>query len=80
VRPVAAKLGLSTAEAALRWSSHHSQLKKELGDAVIIGASSAKQLEENLTNLDKGPLPEEMVKAFDDGWAVAKSVAKPYFH
>src|SRR5262249_32864364 len=48
VRPAANRLGLSTAEAALRWITHHSELKKEFGDAVIIGASSAAQLKENL--------------------------------
>ncbi|RFU79639.1 aflatoxin b1 aldehyde reductase member 3 [Trichoderma arundinaceum] len=79
VRPVAAKLGISTAEAALRWSLHHSLMKKEHGDAVIIGASSAQQLKENLTNLEKGPLPDELVAAFDEGWAVAKAVCRPYF-
>lgn len=79
VRPVAKKLGLTTAEAALRWVNHHSLMKRENGDAVIIGASSAAQLEENLTNLEKGPLPEEMVKAFDEGWAIAKAVCAPYF-
>jgi aflatoxin B1 aldehyde reductase len=79
VRPVAARLGLTTTEAALRWVSHHSLMKKEHGDAVIIGASSVKQLEENLRNLGKGPLPEEMIRAFDEGWAVAKSVCTPYF-
>ncbi|KAI0129070.1 NADP-dependent oxidoreductase domain-containing protein [Xylariales sp. AK1849] len=79
VRPVAAKLGISTAEAALRWVSHHSNLKRGFGDAVIIGASSARQLTENLENLTKGPLPAELVKAFDEGWAGAKSVVKPYF-
>jgi len=80
VRPVAKKLGMTTAEAAVRWVEHHSLMKKEHGDAIIIGASSAKQLEENLENLDKGPLPEEMVKAFDEGWEIAKTVCKPYFH
>ena len=54
-------------------------MKREYGDAVIIGASSAAQLEENLTNLEKGPLPEEMVKAFDEGWAIVKGVCGPYF-
>lgn len=80
VRPVAKKLGLSTAEAALRWVSHHSLLKKEHGDAIIIGASSASQLEENLVNLEKGPLPEELLEAFDKGWEIVKGVSKPYFH
>lgn len=79
IRPVAKKLGMTTAEAAVRWASHHSLLKREYGDAVIVGASSAAQLEENLTNLEKGPLPDEMVQAFDEGWAVVKSVCSPYF-
>ncbi|KAL7935905.1 NADP-dependent oxidoreductase domain-containing protein [Trichoderma chlorosporum] len=79
VRPVAAKLGIPTAEAALRWSLHHSLMKSEYGDAIIIGASSAQQLKENLTNLEKGPLPDELVAAFDEGWAIAKQVSKPYF-
>ncbi|KAH8799778.1 NADP-dependent oxidoreductase domain-containing protein [Xylogone sp. PMI_703] len=79
IRPLAKKLGMTTAEAALRWANHHSAMKKKYGDAVIIGASSAMQLEENLTSLDKGPLPEEMVKAFDEGWKITKPIAKLYF-
>ncbi|SLM39061.1 aldo keto reductase protein [Lasallia pustulata] len=76
IRPVAKKLGMTTAEAAVRWASHHSLAKREYGDAVIIG--SAAQLEENLTNLEKGPLPEEMVKAFDEGWAILNGICAPY--
>jgi aflatoxin B1 aldehyde reductase len=79
VRPAAKKAGLTTAEAALRWITHHSALKKEFGDAIIIGASSAAQLEENLVNFEKDPLPEEVVKAFDEGWEIVKAVCKPYF-
>lgn len=80
VRPVARRLGMTTAEAAVRWASHHSLMRREHGDAVIIGASSAAQLEENLTNFEKGPLPEEMVQAFDEGWAIAKGACSVYFH
>ncbi|KAF8852508.1 keto reductase [Acephala macrosclerotiorum] len=79
IRPVAKRLGMTTAEATLRWSSHHSLMKREYGDAVIIGASGAEQLEENLTNLEKGPLPDEMVKAFDEGWAIVKGVCGSYY-
>lgn len=79
IRPVAQKLGMTTAEAALRWASHHSLLKSEYGDAVITGASSAAQLEENLASLKNGPLPDEMVKAFDEAWALVKSSATLYF-
>ena len=80
IRPAAEKLGLTTAEAAVRWVNHHSLMKKEHGDTIIIGASSAQQLEENLTNLEKGPLPDELVKAFDEGWAIVKGSCKPYYH
>lgn len=79
IRPAAKKLGMTTAEAALRWLHHHSLMKPEHGDAIIIGASSAKQLEENLTNLAKGPLPDEMVQAFDRAWDIVKPVCMPYY-
>jgi aflatoxin B1 aldehyde reductase len=71
--------GLTEAEAALRWISHHSLLSKEHGDAIIIGASSTKQLEENLTNLEKGPLPDDIVAALDKAWLEVKAVCNPYF-
>ncbi|KAI1773867.1 NADP-dependent oxidoreductase domain-containing protein [Hypoxylon cercidicola] len=79
IRPAAGKLGMTTAEAALRWLHHHSLMKPEQGDAIIIGASSAKQLEENLTNLAKGPLPDEMLEAFNRAWDIVKPVCMPYY-
>ena len=56
VRGVAEKHGLTLAEVALRWVSNHSQMKRDKGDAVIIGASSIAHLEQNLIALEKGPL------------------------
>lgn len=53
LRPVAKKHGLTEAECALRWMTHHSQLKKELGDAIIVGASSVKHMEENMVDLER---------------------------
>ncbi|KAB8228298.1 NADP-dependent oxidoreductase domain-containing protein [Aspergillus alliaceus] len=79
IRPVAHKHGITTAEAAVRWANYPSSMKKEYSDVVITGASSAVQLEENLTNLEKGPLPLELVKAFDEGWAIVTGVCGPYF-
>lgn len=79
IRPLAQKLGIPTAEAALRWMNHHSAIKKEYEDAVITCASSARQLEENLISLTKGPLPEELVQAFDEGWKATKGAAAMYF-
>jgi aflatoxin B1 aldehyde reductase len=80
LRPVAKKHGLSEAECALRWVTNHSLMKREYGDAIIIGASSARQLDENLANLEKGPLPDDVIKAFDEAWAKVKGVCASYFH
>lgn len=80
LRPVVKKHGITEAEAALRWIANHSLLKREFGDAIIIGASSAKQLDENLANLEKGPLPDDVLQAFDEGWAKVKGVSADYFH
>ena len=44
---------------ALRWVSHHSLLKREHGDNILIGASSVAHLGDNLVDLEKGPLPDE---------------------
>jgi len=80
LRPVAKKHGLTEAECALRWLSHHSFLKKDNGDAVIIGASSTRHLEENLVDLEKGPLPEEVVRELDAGWEKTRVVSGKYWH
>jgi aflatoxin B1 aldehyde reductase len=39
VKPVAEQSGLTMAEVALRWMTHHSQLGKKYPDAILIGAS-----------------------------------------
>ena len=82
VEPVAEKHGLTLLEIALRWTVHHSALKTRVkggNDGVIIGVSNFGQLESNLKDLEKGPLPEEVVKVLDDAWLVAKPVSPPYF-
>ena len=70
VSPVVAKNNLTLLETALRWCTHHSMLKLKDGgnDGIIIGVSSLKQLEGNLADCEKGPLPEEVVKALDEAW------------
>jgi aflatoxin B1 aldehyde reductase len=80
IREAAEKQGLNVGECALRWMMHHSQLNGEHHDAVIIGASSAKQLESNLGDLEKGPLPEDVVKALDDGWELVRGRVYKYWH
>jgi len=75
------KAGLTMIETALRWMVHHSALKiKDGNDGVIVGVSSAAQLEDNLKNLEKGPLPDEVVKALDEAWQETKAETAPYWH
>jgi aflatoxin B1 aldehyde reductase len=60
--------GMTESETALRWMMHHSQLNREFGDKVIIGASSKEQLEMNLSDFEKGALGEKVVQALDKQW------------
>lgn len=70
-------------ETALRWCMHHSALRtraKGGNDGIIIGASSVEQLESNLKDFEKGPLPEDVVEALDKAWMIRKASAPPYWH
>ena len=71
--------GLDPISAALRWLTHHSQLKAERNDGVIIGASSLEQLRQNLTALTEGPLPTDVLTAIDDAALKAQPKWPPYF-
>jgi aflatoxin B1 aldehyde reductase len=55
-------------------------MRRENGDKVIVGASSVRHLEENLADLEKGALPEEVVDALEKAWSVAKGVVPKYWH
>lgn len=81
VEQAAEKHGLSMIEIALRWTVHHSALKiKDGNDGILIGVSSVAQLDDNLNNLEKGPLPEGVVKALDEAWEASKGDSVPYWH
>ena len=82
IEPVAQKHNLTLLEIALRWTVHHSDLKTRVkggNDGVIIGVSSFPQLEGNLKDLEKGPLPDEVVKVLDEAWLVTKSTPPTYW-
>ena len=82
IEPVAKKHDLTLLEIALRWCVHHSALKMTDGgrDGVIIGVSSFAQLESNLKDLEKGPLPDEVVKVLDEAWLITKPTTPNYWH
>jgi aflatoxin B1 aldehyde reductase len=82
IEPIVQKHGLTLPETAFRWIHHHSALNiKDKGrDGIIIGVSSFAQLESNLSDVQKGPLPAEVVKALDMAWLIAKPTTPNYWH
>ena len=75
------KHNLTLLETSFRWLVHHSALKiKDGHDGIILGISSVGQLKSNLADVEKGPLPEDVVKALDEAWLVAKPNAPDYWH
>ncbi|KAI4866126.1 aldo/keto reductase [Hypoxylon rubiginosum] len=62
---VASKYGISGHAAALRWTAYHGVLEKAHGDSIVLGASSSEQLDSNIDAIEQGPLPEDVVAAFD---------------
>lgn len=79
IKAAAAKHGMTTIEATYRWESYHSMLKGERGDAIIIGASKLSHLTQNIETIKQGPLPEDVVDAFEKAWAMTKANSPEYF-
>ncbi|ETN38340.1 uncharacterized protein HMPREF1541_06375 [Cyphellophora europaea CBS 101466] len=84
IEPVVQKHNLTLLETALRWVNHHSKINvrgvsKDGNDGVIIGVSSLKQLESNITDLEKGPLPDEVVEALDHAWQNITKATSPLY-
>jgi aflatoxin B1 aldehyde reductase len=81
IEPVVQKHNLTLLETALRWCVHHSLLKIKNGggDGIIIGVSSFSQLEGNLRDLEKGPLPEEVVNVLGEAWETAVKTKSPLY-
>ncbi|SCU91209.1 LANO_0D11056g1_1 [Lachancea nothofagi CBS 11611] len=72
---IASKAGISNADLAYRWITHHSALKKELGDAVIIGGRSKKTIIQTLDGIHDGPLDTESVAEIEKIWELVKDEA-----
>lgn len=70
---------IKPAEAAYRWLIHHSKLDSQLGDGIIIGASSISQLDKNIEAALKGNLPQEVQDAFDIAWSKVITESPEYF-
>lgn len=70
------KLYLKIAEATFRWMFNHSQLEK--GDGLIIGASSVKQLNQNITMCAGAPLSDVIVNEFENLWQKTSHLCPSY--
>uniref|UniRef100_A0A6U3QDN9 NADP-dependent oxidoreductase domain-containing protein n=1 Tax=Ditylum brightwellii TaxID=49249 RepID=A0A6U3QDN9_9STRA len=69
--------GIGLADASLRWIRHHSKLREN--DGIIFGASKVSHYEANMTSLVcGGPLPDLIVKAFNDANKICKDVCPNY--
>jgi aflatoxin B1 aldehyde reductase len=65
---------IGTAEAALRWLAYHSALGER--DAILFGMSRVEHLEQNVADIRKGPLPDDVVKGCDELWATLGKVGQ----
>ncbi|KAE9363955.1 aldehyde reductase [Stipitochalara longipes BDJ] len=67
--------GISGIEMAYRWIVHNSKLDGTLGDAVIVGANCAEQLQQTVGWVNKGSLSREAVSKIDSIWETIASDA-----
>lgn len=79
IRRAAEKYGITTIEATYRWLAYHSMLNGDRGDAILIGASRLDHLKQNMDTVNAGPLPEDMVNAFEQAWLLTKWESPEYF-
>lgn len=71
--------GITIIEATYRWLAYHSMLDGDRGDAIIIGASKLNHLLQNMETVKAGPLPQNVVEAFEKAWEISKPDSPDYF-
>ncbi|KAI9350866.1 Aldo/keto reductase [Obelidium mucronatum] len=71
--------GMTLVNASHRWLFHHSKIDQTKGDGVVVGISSVKHAKENLADCEQGPLPKDVVTAFDEAYSRTKSLQADYF-
>lgn len=71
--------GITSIEATYRWLAYHSMLNGERGDAILIGASKLDHIKQNIAAIQAGPLPEDVIHAFETAWEISKADSPEYF-
>lgn len=79
IKAAAEKHGITSIEATYRWLAYHSMLNGDRGDAILIGASKLAHLKQNMETIKAGPLPEDLLEAFEMAWNVVKGDSPEYF-
>lgn len=67
--------GISRTGLAYRWVRHHSILKPEFGDEMIIGGTTAEQVANSLKELEGGPLEPWVADRISQLWEIIKDDA-----
>ena len=73
LKAIAEGAGRSMIDLSLNWILHHTP-----ADCIILGASSAEQLGQNLEAFGKGPLPADVVAACDGVWNNLRGITPKY--
>lgn len=79
IRVAAEKHGITSVEATYRWLSYHSMLSGDRGDAILIGASKLDHMVQNMEAVKAGPLPRDVVEAFEKAWCTCRQDSPEYF-
>jgi len=79
IKAAAAEHGITSIEATYRWLAWHSMLRGERGDAILVGASRLSHLRQNMETVKAGPLPQDVVEAFEKAWTITKGDSPEYF-
>lgn len=79
IKTAAVKHGITSVEATYRWLAYHSMLSGDRGDAILIGASKISHLQQNIETVKAGPLPADVVEAFETAWRLTKGDSPEYF-
>ena len=79
IKAAASRQGMSSIEATYRWLAYHSMLNGDRGDAILVGASKLHHLEQNMATVKAGPLPQDVVEAFERAWTITRGDSPEYF-
>ncbi len=79
IKTAAERHGITVIDATYRWLAFHSMLNGARGDAIIIGASKLNHLTQNIESIKAGPLPDDLLSAFETAWEITRSDSPEYF-